>query len=77
MLFFRLNAVNAVNAAFFSGSLPLAPLSFRLNAVDATIFPVKPRLRRCFSGWTPLAPLFFQLNAVNAVNAAIFLVLRR
>ena len=60
------------------------PLSFRLTAVDAAIFPVERRYFSHFSGWVPLTPLFFQLNVANAaisrlisVNAVIYLVKRR
>ena len=54
--------------------LVTCPVFFRLNAVNAAIFPVERGYRRYFSGLTPLTPLFSWLNAVNA---AIFPVERR
>ena len=44
--------------------MPLMPLFFRLNAVNAAIFPVKRRER-------------LYIDKKNAVNAAIFPVQRR
>ena len=64
--------------------MPLTPLFFRFNAVNAAIFPVQRRYRRYFSGSPPLLPLFFGSTPLtpvafrlNAVNAANFPVERR
>ena len=46
--------------------MPLTPLFFRLNAVNAAIFPIERHEHRYSSGWTPLTPIILRLNAVNA-----------